>query len=213
MPTPPELPPDLEALLADIRADVADAISGGDNPRWFAEVDHQLTRLLVETKAHRARQRGHQADGEPRTFQAITARALKKLRSECGWTARELAEAMDALGFVTWKRITVAECEIGKRRLSFEELLGLSILFGLTVEDMITSLEEGEVLVMNERRSLTLDETMTLIRGHGPLGSEGSGILGRFEFQEHGRQIAGIESAEDDWRPVADRVRRRLEGR
>ncbi len=78
---------------------------------------------------------------------------IKALRNEAGWTQERLAGAMAAAGF-SWKRITCAEVEVGSRRISLEELLGIAMLF---------SVPALELLIPDD--SVALDMPMADVKG------------------------------------------------
>jgi transcriptional regulator with XRE-family HTH domain len=64
------------------------------------------------------------------SFGEIIGANLKSLRNRAGWSQERLAGAMSRAGY-DWKRITMAQVEAGTRRISLEELAGLSALFGI----------------------------------------------------------------------------------
>jgi transcriptional regulator with XRE-family HTH domain len=64
-----------------------------------------------------------------RPMSEVLVENIKGFRDEMNWTQAELAEAMSRYGF-NWTGITVAEIEgKRKRRVSLEELFGLTIVF------------------------------------------------------------------------------------
>jgi transcriptional regulator with XRE-family HTH domain len=69
-------------------------------------------------------------------LQSTVAKNIAALREEAGWTQAQLAEAVTELGF-DWKRVTVAEVEGADRRVSLEELLGLSALYAVPMFSML----------------------------------------------------------------------------
>jgi len=204
-----ELPPHLQEELDALTAELSRAAAGDTDRTWRSNIEQQLEDLMDRVEVHRAQERERAAlaaNAQAVHLSSVIARSLKKLRNEAGWSARQLADAMVRLGFVTWKRITVAESESGKRRLSIEELLGVSVLFGVPVYGIMTALEPGEVVVMNERRSLALEQARYILRGHG-IEDEGFGIQG--SIGRYGRTIAGVVGLDPDWRPAADRFHRK----
>src|SRR5438105_4710796 len=80
------------------------------DPDWTDEGEVLLGELwfLLDQTRLRA-QRQALTSGKPVTVAAVIARALKVFREGTSTTQQQLAEDMQRLGFVTWKRITVAE--------------------------------------------------------------------------------------------------------
>lgn len=167
---PPEDP--ISDGLAHVRDLLGDAI---DHPHdatdYRLRVGIAVSALLDEVEEQRAAQRQAEQAKETRpiTAQRVMARSMKQLRNECQWTQETLAAHMRRIGFVTWRRITVAESESGKRGLAPEELYGLAALFDCPVWSMATALEPGEVLVLNERRTMTPRQVQELAYGPSDL--------------------------------------------
>ena len=69
----------------------------------------------------------------------VIASASKHHRARLKLTQKQLAEKMRALGFTSWARTTVSEVEgSGRRRqVSVPELLGLAIVFGVGLDDLL----------------------------------------------------------------------------
>jgi hypothetical protein len=126
-------PSPLDEPLAEI-ADALAAMARGEDRHaaLLAAVDKATRTALVEAGTHGL---------DPwrtfsETFRGIIGDNVKKLRLEAQWTQAQLGEAMTHLGF-DWKRITVAEIEVASRRISFEELTGLAVLFAVPVIKML----------------------------------------------------------------------------
>lgn len=71
------------------------------------------------------------------SYSAVVGTNVKAVREEAGWTQARLAESMTEIGF-NWKRITVAEAESNKRRISYEELCAFAALFSVTIASLLT---------------------------------------------------------------------------
>jgi transcriptional regulator with XRE-family HTH domain len=65
---------------------------------------------------------------------AANVRARRELR---GWSQRQLAEAMSALGYRNFRQQTLAEVEAGSRAVKLDEALALSRALGITVDNLI----------------------------------------------------------------------------
>ncbi len=61
---------------------------------------------------------------------------LRSRRSR-GWTQEFVAFRMRGLGFITWSRSAVAAFERGDRQVSVDELLGLSLVHGMSVSEFV----------------------------------------------------------------------------
>jgi transcriptional regulator with XRE-family HTH domain len=201
MPLPRKTETDL-ALLASLLESAASSDDDADD--WHSEAATVFATVVrdIEDRRLEARRAQLAGDATPVEFVNVAARTAKQLREEAGWTQQDLADAMVRLGFITWKRITVAESESGKRRLSTEELCGLSILFAVPVAGLLTALRRGEVMAINEQRYLNMDQLRELVHGYGFIDEEQYGIRG-YVGRTVGN-ILGLESPEDDWTPGAD---------
>lgn len=93
----------------------------------------------------------------------VVSRAMRQLRDAAGLTQQQVADLMGRAGFVNWKRITVAECESGKRAVSTEEMIAVAALFDVPVCYLLTALAADEVLEVNERLTLTAAQAQELI--------------------------------------------------
>lgn len=71
---------------------------------------------------------GEQGEGaQPRPLQDVIRQNLKRWRTSARLTQQQLADRMSEAGF-SWSRETVFQVESGRRRVSVEELVGLSML-------------------------------------------------------------------------------------
>lgn len=115
--------------------------------------------------------------GDPVKVGQVIAEKIKALReAHDNYTQEDLAEDMRRLGFVTWKRMTVTEVELGKRRPSWEELVGLAILFGVSVAKLIGLADKP--VALNERMTVSPMQLQSLVGAVttvGP-GSDGCSV-------------------------------------
>lgn len=99
---------------------------------------------------------------------------IRSLRRAAGLTQGDLAGAMQAIGFETWQRQTVAETEAGRRDISVEELVAIAAyfempLYGLVVAPGGTVLRGSEGVTIGEG-TLDFSDWMYLIeQRRGPL--------------------------------------------
>jgi transcriptional regulator with XRE-family HTH domain len=127
----------------------------------------------------------------------VISRAMRQLRDAAGLTQQQVADLMGRAGFVNWKRITVAECESGKRAVSTEELIAVAALFDVPVCYLLTALAADEVLEVNERLTLTAAQAQELIADE----RVEDGWLGiRLSPTISGPIVLGDDEA-DPWRP------------
>jgi transcriptional regulator with XRE-family HTH domain len=84
----------------------------------------------------------------------ITSRRMRELRLQSGASPNaplrqeDLAEAMSQVG-CDWRRGTVTETEKERRRLSLDELLGLALVFGVPVVELLSP-APGEVIEIGD---------------------------------------------------------------
>jgi len=133
------------------------------------------------------------------SFGQIIGENVKALREEAGWTQAEVAESMVSLGF-DWKRITYAEVEAATRRVIFEELLGLAVLFAVPVVTLCIPAEDPKItsLLAWETGDLSASMVEELFVGEG--GTLGEGGLTWMAAA----RAAGAPRKANDWRPAAD---------
>ncbi len=133
------------------------------------------------------------------SFRDTIGSNLRALRVEAEWTQVQLAESMTTLGF-DWKRITVAEVEAATRGVSFEEVLGLAVLFAVPMVELLvpdgTRLEFPPI-------DLSAETVRELI-----IGSDGKMGEGGITWRAAAR-AAGKQRRKSEWRPAADLWTRR----
>ncbi len=81
---------------------------------------------------------------------------IKELRRRAGLSQGQLSVEMGI------RRVTLSKIENGERKISVEEIIKLSAVFGLTVEQVIDSEKEPEVVVLGEQGSV--EETEESLR-------------------------------------------------
>src|SRR4051812_34800786 len=105
--------------LEDLDDLVLDAINHDDvSEDWEQEAKNRMSEALAVARRERIR-REREAVGEwveLIRLSEVAALSMKTLRTKAEMTQQQLAQTMQQLGFVGWKRITVAEIESLKRR-------------------------------------------------------------------------------------------------
>jgi transcriptional regulator with XRE-family HTH domain len=98
---------------------------------------------------------------------ALVGGHVRRLRTEQGLTQEDVAEGMVERGF-GWTRVTVAEIEGGKRRITIDEWLGLALVFAVPAISLL--IPEDRVRVTTDFAALTGDD-MRLLLHEGSLGA------------------------------------------
>lgn len=80
------------------------------------------------------------------TIPETIATSIRRLRGERNWTQQRLADEVQAVG-LSWARITVAEAETCRRRVTPEELLALAVVFEVPIS-WILSPEDGQDIMI-----------------------------------------------------------------
>jgi transcriptional regulator with XRE-family HTH domain len=158
----------VDRLLDDAGSEVVAAIrEGEEDADWEASARDSFEQAIAVAKTARAEwQRQATAEGSTIVrLHEVAALSMKTLRTASELTQQQLADEMAALGFVGWKRITVAETESFKRRLSLEELLGVAIIFGTDVASLLAAYKGYETVTLNEQRVLTTAQARELVTG------------------------------------------------
>jgi transcriptional regulator with XRE-family HTH domain len=88
---------------------------------------------------------------------------LRRLRGLRRLSQEDIAERMTALGYGragSWKRSTAAESETGKRQVTVDELVGLAMILGVTIGELLdpsdASLALGDVVHEGEPQGAPL---------------------------------------------------------
>lgn len=63
------------------------------------------------------------------SFSDVIVRNIRTLRARKGLDQGDVVERMRNLGFTNWHRQTMSKIELGQRRVTMEELLGLVLVF------------------------------------------------------------------------------------
>lgn len=198
------LPPEADELYEAIGEQV-EAIATGSASAWsFQKFQEAMARLYVAASS--ARVDDERDESRVVTFNEIISERVRRARTDAGWTQEQLADAMSQAGH-DWKRVTVAEVETQGRRVSLEELLTLSVLFGVPMLHFLLVGESDAVQLAGESsrcyRTISERSANELILGEG--GRMGSGGAD----WEEARRIAAGPTGDDAWRPARDMWARR----
>jgi len=191
----------IDVLLDDLRVTLYEVAFRGESvsPELREELEGDLEEALRVAIAERLRRRARPDTVAHRiTIAEVVARSLKHLREAAELTQEALAELMRRIGFVGWKRITVAEAEGGKRKLTIEEMMGVAVLFDVPVAYLLTGLYPDEAVVLNERHTLTPAQAQGLI-ADTPLDEAWAGV--RLSPLAAGASFVGEDF---DWRPARE---------
>jgi transcriptional regulator with XRE-family HTH domain len=105
-------------------------------------------------------------DSNPRPISEVLVENIRGLRDEMNWTQADLADSMSRYGF-NWTSITVAEIEgKRKRRVSLEELFGLTIVFDTALAHFLLPSLEGRrrpLVEISSRINLSSTELINLL--------------------------------------------------
>jgi hypothetical protein len=95
---------------------------------------------------------------ESRHIQDALAQHIREHRNDRLWRQEDLAMKMMLLGF-PWNRMTVAEIETRRRRVSLEEWLALAVIFEVAAIELIQS-ADGKEIVLSSIRGMAQDGTI-----------------------------------------------------
>ncbi|QER88599.1 helix-turn-helix domain-containing protein [Streptomyces tendae] len=70
------------------------------------------------------------------TAEEVMGKQVKRIRELRGWSQQELARRMVDKGY-SWRQTTVAKTEAADRPIRVNEVQGLAIVFGVTVNDLL----------------------------------------------------------------------------
>jgi len=147
---------------------------------------------ISEEKERHARSRVHKAVDVD--YQAIVAANLKRLRVDSGTTQASLAGMMERFGF-SWTRVTVAEVEGCKRKVSLDELAATAALYGVPLVQLLLP-RPSQRLRFPGGRTVDPQVLVAMVTGGGydvdSLGGDWTPAL----------DISGVRPWEDDWRPA-----------
>jgi hypothetical protein len=94
----------------------------------------------------------------------VLAAGLKSARTDLGLRQEDAAACIRAQGLTSWIRGTVAQAEVGARRLTFEEVLLLSIAYGTTPAALVAG-EDDDLVELTPRAQMPVATLRALLSG------------------------------------------------
>src|SRR5437016_796074 len=94
----------------------------------------------------------------------VLAAGLKSARTDLGLRQEDAAARIRAQGLTSWIRGTVAQAEVGARRLTFEEVLLLSMAYGTTPAALVAG-EDDELVELTPRAQVSVAKLRALLSG------------------------------------------------
>lgn len=200
----PDMPEDVRERASVLLEGLARLASGAEVHEVADAVDRAYEAVYDAARAAGEARRGDRSKIIERlvSFGDIIADHLRSRRAWAGWTQTQLAQAMARLGF-DWKRQTVAEVELGTRRVSLEELLGMAALFSESLPSLIRP-GDGDRLRFPDDRALDPRDVRALLdatEATGPLWPPAARVA----------RVRG-PGTDSDWRPGRDLWRQRRAG-
>lgn len=201
----PEMPEQVREHVDLLVEGLSQLASGAELQEVAENLDrvYEAARDAAGTAGEVKRQRETQVTRRVVAFSELIAEHLRGRRTEVGWTQAQLAQAMTRLGF-DWKRQTVAEVEIGTRRVSFEELLGLAALYSEPVLSLMRP-GNGDYVRFPENRQIDPDDVQALLAPGPDVGPTWTAAARIARVRDPG--------GSGDWRPGKDLWQRRRAGR
>lgn len=131
---------------------------------------------------------------EPLSFGVALGHRLRQVREGTGRTAAEVAAASKRLG-LGWDRSTVARIELGQRQVTAPELLVMTVLYGVSVADLLPT--------EDVRLTETVTATADGLRDHLSRGGLGRGVHVEGLREE---VMAGLERVKRTFPAIRDRL-------
>lgn len=130
----------------------------------------------------------------------VIARNVAELRTEHGWTQAELAREMRACGF-TWATNRVTQLETLRRPVSLLEVIGLAMVFDLTVKRLLAG---DDKIALPDGREFHLPWLLKIAlegepKTRFPIFSAQNYLAGQADYQELRKMATklGLSSPED----------------
>lgn len=204
----PALPEGVQTHLDIVRDRLASLAEGAPTGEVLHDLDLAFDRafeaaLTAGQDKRSGKDSGHRLVPD---FGVLIAERARRLREDAGWTQAQVAEAMTRLGF-KWTRVTVAEVELGTRRVSMEELVGLAAMYGEPLLLLLTP-DVGDRLEFPRKRGLDPADVVGLMLGEGGRIGPGGADWGP------AARIALVRepNTASDWRPARALWERRTRG-
>jgi transcriptional regulator with XRE-family HTH domain len=82
----------------------------------------------------------------PTTYSDVLARNIRAARARRGLGQESVAARMRALGYDGWVRQTVGSTEKPTRRVTADEIFGLSLVLGTTISALMAPVDEDKIV-------------------------------------------------------------------
>ncbi|MEV6662756.1 helix-turn-helix domain-containing protein [Streptomyces nigra] len=128
------------------------------------------------------------------TAEEAMGKQVKRIRELRGWSQQELARRMADKGY-SWRQTTVAKTEAADRPIRVNEVQGLAVVFGVTVNDLLAvPIDDYEMYGAASR----LTELRTLAQAANQRAIELRRTRERLEKE--------AETAEQEYRDLLDQI-------
>ncbi|MFD7168614.1 hypothetical protein [Streptomyces violascens] len=101
----------------------------------------------------------------PRTLRQVLGAGLREIRKARGLKQEEAAALLQQHGLTTWIRGTVAQAEVGARRIALEEVLLLALAFEASPADFVAG-EPDDLVELSPGARLTVSAVKALLSGN-----------------------------------------------
>ncbi|MFD9486266.1 helix-turn-helix domain-containing protein [Streptomyces sp. NPDC059991] len=99
-----------------------------------------------------------------RTLRQVLGAGLREIRKARGLKQEEAAALLQRHGLTTWIRGTVAQAEVGARRIALEEVLLLALAFEVSPADFVAG-EPDDLVELSPGARLTVSAVKALLSG------------------------------------------------
>ena len=101
----------------------------------------------------------------PTTYAEVLARNIRAARTRKRLGQTTVVERMRALGFTSWHRPTLGNVERGERRVTAEEIFGLSEALETSIGALMTPVEDDKVVEFPSDAAVTVEHVRLSVRG------------------------------------------------
>ncbi|MEV3908676.1 helix-turn-helix domain-containing protein [Streptomyces canus] len=101
----------------------------------------------------------------PQTLRQVLGAGLREIRKSRGLKQEEAAALLQQRGLTTWIRGTVAQAEVGARRIALEDVLLLALAFEVSPADFVTGAPD-DLVELSPGARLTVGAVKALLSGN-----------------------------------------------
>ena len=107
----------------------------------------------------------------PTSYAEVLTRNIRAARHRLGLEQADVVERMRALGYKTWHRQTIGKVERGERRITADEVLGLSCALTTSITRLMAPVDEDRVVEFQvDGEELSVTAVQMLARGLSDIG-------------------------------------------